>query len=107
MNKTTELKEKLEIVYNEFLDFFVEKHDMCDYELYDDYTVICFNGDYFLSIYDVTEDVINEYPKDTIFEWQSDCVQYCVKNSTNKAPINLRSYVMGLRFEHLEKADYE
>ena len=96
------LRDKLDRILKEYIRLFEEKHEVFfDYAIRDDLTgVLCF-GEYLFAVGDVIYDIDNDLPKNLIFQWQDDSFD-SLKNPQH-AKINLQSYAMGLRFEHLNK----
>lgn len=96
------LRNKLDSTLKEYIRLFEEKHEaFFDYAVGDDLTgLLCF-GEYLFTARDVIYDIDNDLPKNLIFQWQDDSFDSS-KNPQHRE-INLQSYAMGLRFEHLNK----
>lgn len=96
------LRDKLDNILKEYIRLFEEKHEVFfDYAIRDDLTgVLCF-GEYLFAVGDVIYDIDNDLPKNLIFQWQDDSFDSII--NPQHAKINLKSYAMGLRFEHLNK----
>ena len=96
------IREKLDDILKEYIRLFEEKHEVFfDYAVGDDLTgLLCF-GEYLFTARDVIYDIDNDLPKNLIFQWQDDSFD-SITNPYHKK-INLQSYAMGLRFEHLNK----
>ena len=96
------LRDKLDNILKEYIRLFEEKHQVFfDYAIRDDLMgVLCF-GEYLFAVGDVIYDIDNDLPKNLIFQWQDDSFDSII--NPQHAKINLQSYAMGLRFEHLNK----
>lgn len=96
------LRNKLDSTLKEYIRLFEEKHEVFfDYAVGDDLMgLLCF-GDYLFTTRDVICDIDNDLPKNLIFQWQDDSFDSIINPHHKK--INLQSYAMGLRFEHLNK----
>lgn len=97
-----QLRNKLDSILKEYIRLFEEKHEVFfDYAVGDDLMgLLCF-GEYLFVVGDVIYDIDNDLPKRLIFEWQNDSFD-SITNPHHKK-INLQSYAMGLRFEHLKE----
>lgn len=96
------IREKLDDILKEYIRLFEEKHEVFfDCAVGDDLMgLLCF-GDYLFAIHDIVYDIDNDLPKNFIFQWQDD--SFDSNKNPQHAEINLQSYAMGLRFEHLNK----
>ena len=96
------IREKLDDILKEYIRLFEEKHEVFfDYAVGDDLMgLLCF-GDYLFAINYIIYDIDNDLPKNLIFQWQDDSFDIIINPHHKK--INLQSYAMGLRFEHLNK----
>ena len=96
------LRDKLDGILKEYIRLFEEKHEVFfDYAVGDDLMgLLCF-GEYLFTTRDVIYDIDNDLPQNLIFQWQDDSFDSII--NPQHAKINLQSYVMGLRFEHLNK----
>lgn len=98
------LKENLENAISDIVKEFENKHE-CELEYWvsDDITgIACFGDVLFLNLSDICFDIFTNQPKELIFKWIYDCIDYPDQN------INFKSYSMGLRFEDLkQKEDYK
>lgn len=96
------LRDKLDNILKEYIRLFEEKHEVFfDYAIRDDLMgLLCF-GEYLFVVGDVIYDIDNDLPKSLIFQWQDDSFDSIINPHHKK--INLQSYAMGLRFEHLNK----
>ena len=96
------LRDKLDSILKEYIRLFEEKHEVFfDYAVGDDLIgLLCF-GEYLFNVRDVIYDIDNNLPKNLIFQWQDDTFDSIINPQCTK--INLQSYAMGLRFEHLNK----
>lgn len=94
-------KKKYEKACMAYIRAFEKKHDM-----YFEWWVAdavgecaCF-GDYFINFSDVILDIDKKAPKNTFFEWYEGTINEWFKSSSKA--INYKSWIMGLRPEHLE-----
>lgn len=96
------IREKLDDILKEYIRLFEEKQEVFfEYAVGDDLTgLLCF-GEYLFAAKDVIYDIDNDLPKNLIFQWQDDSFDSII--NPQHAEINLQSYAMGLRFEHLNK----
>ena len=94
-NEAIPIKLKLVKALHAYIKAFEKKHDLkFDSAVADDLMgVLDFGSTDFFSMCDIIEDIDNDYPKGLIKQWQEDCIQNHPKY------INLKSYVMGLRYE--------
>ena len=98
----SELKDNYEKAVNAYIKAFEDKH-----ECYLDYWVggnigeiACF-GDSFFNFYDIKLDIDTLQPTPSIFDWQSDGIDYYFTGKERS--INYRSWVAGMRYKDFKE----
>ena len=97
------LKEQFISVVNEIISTFCEKHEPeLDYHIENE--VFFFNGgDYVFNLGDITYDMFNDLPKDTIIEWYDYSILWSSIDPNHH--INLKSWSKGC--PHRTQEQYE
>ncbi len=91
------LKKKYESCCNDYVAKFCKKQGLeSDGWVAEDIGGIVLCGDYFFNFQDIVWDVNSKQPKDLIFDWYNESLEY------PKKAINYYSYSQGLRYENLE-----
>jgi hypothetical protein len=93
------LKNKYESIVNEIIEIFCKKHE-CYLEFWVSDNIggiACFGDVSYFHFSDIYYDVITEQPKNLIFNWRYDSIEY---NELGKT-INYDSYSRGLRYTDL------
>ena len=105
MNETTEQTLKtFHDAIDKLVRCFETKQDFeLEFWIADNKTGLAYFGDYCFTLDDIHTDMINNAPAGLIIKWHNDTTGY-LQNAKYKRPtINYRSYIMGLRYEHLDK----
>ena len=100
----TTLKEKYELICEEYIKAFLRKHNLfddetgeySDYDFDNDILEVC---DYYISLNDIRYDIDKCIPKDTFFEYYDYCLEHCSEDRK----VNYHSYIKGFRFEDKKK----
>jgi hypothetical protein len=92
------LRKALDDAITGYIKAFEKKHDVFyEWAVVDDLTGILNFGDHYFSMSDIVEDIDKKYKKWKIFEWKDAGIKAHFEGNTKT--INLRSYMMGLRYE--------
>lgn len=103
LNKKTTLKEQHEQAVNRYIEKFVKKHgyEFTDWVADEVGGIAVFIEQYYLNFSDIKYDIDNKVKKGLIFRHQEDSVEHHLTVNQVET-INFKSYVMGLRYEHLK-----
>lgn len=105
------MKEKIKAAHdkyveaaNEFVNYFCRKHEV-DFDgwINDEIGIAVFSHDWFISLDNIIEDLINDYPAYAIFDWHDYMIKVHFEDSDKK--VNLSNYIKGARIEGIE--DYK
>lgn len=87
----------------QYIQEFEKKHDVeFEYWVGDEVGGIVILNDYYFNFLDIKRDIDTNQPKELIFKWYEEGVEYAMNNKKTKH-INYSSYISGLRYSDLDK----